>query len=96
VKTKITTIILAALAAVSICLAQSVGNFPKPDKTPPPTAQQVHADLQKTQAELQQALTRIAVLEKQVSSLQQANARLELEIKSFGQPRLVPLERKSY
>ena len=61
---------------------------------PPGTLEEVHAEVQKTQAELHQALNRIAVLERQVSSLQQANAKLEKAIQGFDQPRLVPLEHK--
>ncbi len=93
-KIKITTTIVAALAVVSICVADSVGTLPKPDARTPGTLEEVHAEVQKTQAELQLALRRIAALEKQVSSLQQANLKLEKAIQGFGQPRLVPLEHK--
>ena len=91
-KTKMTIMIVTALAVVSICVADSVGVLPKADATPPRTVEEVHAEVRQTQAELQQALSRIAVLEKQVTSLQQANAKLEKAVRNFGQPRLVPLE----
>jgi peptidoglycan hydrolase CwlO-like protein len=92
-KTKIATIIVA-LTVISICLADSVGALSKSDKSPPATLQEVHTEVQEMRAKLEQALTRIAVLEKQVSSLQQANAKLESQVKNFGQPHLVPLEHK--
>ena len=90
-KTKIATVLIATLAVISLCLAQT---SPKPDKTPTATLQEIHADLKKTQAELQRALALITALEQRVSSLEQANAKLQQEVKSFGQPRLTPLERK--
>ena len=93
-KTQIVTVIVAALAIVSLSLAESAVRSSKSDKIPAATLQEIHTELKKTQAELQQALARIAVLEQRVSSLQQANAKLEQEVKSFGRPRLVPLERK--
>ena len=93
-KTKIITIAVAALTAVSLCLAESTGSSPKADEAPPGTLQEIRAELTKTQAQLQQALNRIAKLEQQVSSLQQATAKLQQEEKNFGQPRLVPLEHK--
>ena len=91
-KTKITTLIIAALAVVSICLADSVGSSSKADD--PAAFQEIHAEVRKMHAEFQQAVTRIGVLEKQVSTLQKSNAKLEEEVKNFGRPRLVPLEHK--
>jgi septal ring factor EnvC (AmiA/AmiB activator) len=91
-KIKIIATIVAALAVVSICVADSVGTLRKSDATTHYTAEEVHAEVQKTQAELQQALSRIARLEIQLSSLQQANAKLEKAIQGLGQPRLTPLE----
>ena len=91
-KIRITTTIVAALAVISICVADSAGPLPKSDGRPPGTLEEVHAEVQKTQAELRQAVSRIAALELQVSSLQQANARLERAMQDFRQPRLVPLE----
>jgi peptidoglycan hydrolase CwlO-like protein len=93
-KTRIITIAVAALTVVSLCLAESTGSSPKSGEAPPGTLQEVRAELTKTQAQLQQAISRIAKLEQQVSSLQQATAKLQQEKKNFGQPRLVPLERK--
>jgi hypothetical protein len=91
-KTKIVTIAFAALTIASLCLAGSTGSSPKSDEAPPGTLQEVRADLTKTQAQLQQALTRIAILELEVSSLRQTTAKFQQEEKNFGQPRLVPLE----
>jgi peptidoglycan hydrolase CwlO-like protein len=93
-KTKIITIAIAALTVVSLCLAESIGSSPKSGEAPPGTLQEVRAELTKTQAQLQEALRRIAKLEQQVSSHQQAITKLQQEEKNFGQPRLVPLERK--
>jgi len=93
-KTKIITIALAALTVVSLCLAESTGSLPKSGEMPPGAQQEVHAELVKTQAQLQQILARMAKLEQQVSLLQQANEQLRQEVKGFGQPRLVPLDRK--
>jgi len=92
-KTKLATFIVLAVALVSLSLPESIGSSPKSDKTPA-TLQEMHAELKKTQTELEQTLPRIAALEQQVRSLQQANAKLEQEIKRVGQPRLVPLESK--
>ena len=92
-KTKIITITVAALAVASLCLAESIGSSPKSGEAPG-TLPEMRADLTKTQAQLQQALTRIGKLEQQVKSLEQATAKLQQEQKNFGPPRLVPLEGK--
>jgi peptidoglycan hydrolase CwlO-like protein len=93
-KTKIITITVAVFAIVSLCLAGSIGSAPNSGEASPVTLQEVRAELTKTQEQLQQALARIAKLEQQASSLQQATTKLQQEVKNFGQPRLVPLERK--
>ena len=101
-KTMITTIIVAALAAISFSLAESADSPSKPETTPAATLQRIHdeweqrihRELERTRVELGGALTRIAALEKQVGSLKKANAKLEQEVRSLGKYRLVPLERK--
>src|SRR5204863_6353745 len=62
-KTKIATVVVAALAVISISLAQT---SQETEKMPTTTLQELHADLKKTRAELQHALTRIAALEQRV------------------------------
>jgi septal ring factor EnvC (AmiA/AmiB activator) len=93
-KTTIIATTVATAAVISMCVADSAVTLPKTDSRPAGTLQEVHAEVQKTRADLRQALNRIEALEKQVNSLQQANAKLAKAIQEFGQPRLVPLERK--
>ena len=93
-KTTVAVTIVAALAVVSLCLAESTDSSPKPGETPPNTLQGIQAELTKTQAQLQQVVARVTALEQQVRSLEQANAKLRQELKAIGEPHLVPLERK--
>lgn len=91
---KIIPILVMAGAITSLSLAQSADSSPQSPIVPPVTVQELHAELRKTQMELQQAVARVTQLEQRVDLLEQSNAKLKEEIKNFKEYRVVPLEGK--
>jgi len=89
-KTKIKAVIVTAIILVaSLCVADSTSNSSKSD-----TLAGLRNELQQTQAQLEQVITRTSALEQQVRALEQSNMNLQQEVRSLNEPHVIPVQAK--